>query len=89
MKTMTNHPNRGLRYALVIADPGSDELGRIVSRHRTIKAAGIALSKLPNDRWAYVAEKRADGSYPLRVEAMDLPAHQSAEHERTLHVMQR
>lgn len=75
---MTNHPNRGLRYALIVADPNSSAFGEIISRHRTTKAAGIAYSKLSYTRWAYVAERRADGSYPRRVAALDLPAHQEA-----------
>jgi hypothetical protein len=30
---------------------------------------------MSDTRWAYVAERRPDGSYPHRVEALDLPAH--------------
>ncbi|MEQ1614467.1 MAG: hypothetical protein ABL904_17100 [Hyphomicrobiaceae bacterium] len=57
-----------MKYALIIANPNSDELGRIVSRHRTLLAGGQSLSKLNNSRWAYVAERRTDGGYPLRCE---------------------
>lgn len=57
-----------MTYALIIANPNSNELGDIVSRHRTAEAAQAALSKLPYSRWAYVAKRRADGSYPTRGE---------------------
>lgn len=58
-------------YALIIANPNTDELGEIVSRHRTAAAAERARVKLTGSdwRWAYVAERRADGSYPTRSEA--------------------
>lgn len=67
-------------YAVIVADPNSNELGKIISTHRTVAAAGKALAKLDGLRWrwAYVAERRADGSYPHRVEALDLPAHEAA-----------
>ena len=56
------------KFALIIADANSNELGEIISRHRTAATASAALGKLPNIRWAYVAERRADGSFPLRCE---------------------
>lgn len=65
-------------YALIVADPNSSELGEIVSTHRTLAGAGRAYKKLPYARWAYVAKRRDDGSYPLRLEALDLPAHHKA-----------
>lgn len=76
---MTNHANRSTKtYAVIVADPNSSELGEIVSQHRSLLAAGKSLRSLSNQRWAYVAERRADGSYPHRVEALDLSAHQDA-----------
>lgn len=56
------------KFALIIANPNSDEIGEIVSRHRTAEAAVAAMRKLDYARWAYVAERRSDGSYPLRCE---------------------
>jgi len=57
-------------FAVIVADPNSDTLGKIVSRHRTMEAACAALAKLkmPDWRWAYAAEREADGSWPLRCE---------------------
>ncbi len=57
------------KFALIIANPNSDELGEIVSTHRTREAAERALHKLAYARWAYVAERKSDGSWPCRVEA--------------------
>jgi len=67
-----------MTYALIIADPSTTALGEIVSRHRTTAAAGHALRGLANPRYAYVAARRADGSYPHRIEALRLPAHAEA-----------
>jgi len=57
-------------FALIVADPNSTALGEIVSRHRTAAAAEKAMGKLSNlaARWAYVAERRADGTFPTRCE---------------------
>lgn len=57
------------KFALIIANPTSNELGEIVSRHRTAAAAESARGKLNETRWAYAAERRADGSFPLRCAA--------------------
>ncbi len=65
-------------YAVIQADPNSSTPGEVISTHRTLRAAGRAYQALPYARWAYVAERRPDGSYPLRVEALGLPAHVAA-----------
>lgn len=57
------------KFALIIANPNSNELGEIVSHHRTAAAVETARGKLSETRWSYVAERRADGSYPLRCAA--------------------
>jgi hypothetical protein len=67
-----------MTYALINADPNVSYLGEIVSTHRTLKGAGKAFLKMGNARFAYVAKKRADGTYPHRVEALDLADHAAA-----------
>lgn len=59
-----------MAFALIIANPNDDAAGEIVSRHRTAAAAERARAKLTGMdwRWAYVATKRVDGSYPTRGE---------------------
>lgn len=56
-------------YAVIVANPNSDDLGEIKSKHRTLYGAAKSLMKLDYPRWSYVAQRRADGSYPSRVEA--------------------
>lgn len=70
------------KFAVIVANPNSTELGEVISTHRTVEAAHKALRRLPNTRWAYVAERRPDGSYPHRVEGLDLPAHTAGENIR-------
>ena len=69
----------GPSWALIIANFDSNEFGSVYSRHRSAAAAHKARHTLPriSFRRAYVAECRADGTYPHRVEAMDMPAHMS------------
>lgn len=66
-----------VKFALIVADPNSDELGEIVSTHRTAQAAHRERGRLGRAqwKWAYVAEQQPDGSYPHRVQALELPAH--------------
>jgi len=61
-----------MTFALIIANPNSNETGEIVSRHRTADAAERAKAALPASawRWAYVATRRANGSYPTRSEVL-------------------
>lgn len=65
-------------YALINPDPNNDELGEIISTHQTLEGAGKAWRSMDRNRWAYVAAQRADGSYPHRAEALDLPEHEAA-----------
>lgn len=57
-----------IRFAVIRADLSSDDLGEILSTHRTRGAAEKAAGTLRDARGAYVAERKADGSWPLRAE---------------------
>ena len=60
-----------MTHAVIVADPNTDnKIGAIVSRHRSAMAAEAALAKLGglDRRWAYVAARKSDGSYPTRCE---------------------
>lgn len=59
-----------MTFALIIANPNSNEIGNVVSRHRSAVVAERARATLTGMdwRWSYIATKRADGSYPTRGE---------------------
>ena len=60
------------QYAVIVANPNSSEIGDIVSQHRSREAAERSMSKLDGlrHRWAYVATRRADGSWQHRSEVV-------------------
>jgi hypothetical protein len=59
-----------MRYAVIIADLNSSELGRIVSTHTTEATADKAFYALP-DRGAYVAHRKQNGEWERRLDARD------------------
>jgi hypothetical protein len=59
-------PSDAFRFALIVADPTAEQ-GRSTSYHRTREAAEAAKDQLDIALWryAYVSERKPDGSWPL------------------------
>lgn len=63
-------------FALLVADCFGIKPSRILSEHRTVFAAQSARMKQINVAFlhsSYVAQRRANGTYPSHLEAISLP----------------
>lgn len=59
-----------MKYAVIIADLNSSDLGEVVSTHRTEEAAYRSMGKV-SARGAYVARMKPCGEWERRLEARD------------------
>jgi hypothetical protein len=58
------------KFAVIIADPNSSELGSVVSYHKTRAGAEKSLAKTTS-RWAYISHRQPDGEWEYLAEAYD------------------
>lgn len=60
-----------MNYAIIKFDPNGNQLGDVVSRHRSEENANKALDRLGNIRNHYVSKRKPDGEWERYLEARD------------------